>query len=123
MAARLGVGYDVNCSMATTIARSALGDVVRERGYRCLVGAFHGHAHNRLCQLSYLATYQLGLGLEDLETCERVFSKSNALAPATRNASAFHRHQAIVTYFEHMAEFEAYAALSACMAFLHMFYG
>jgi len=43
--------------------------------HTCLVGAFHGHAHNRLCQLSHLATYVKGLGLEDLEGCERAFLK------------------------------------------------
>ncbi|KAJ7703810.1 hypothetical protein B0H14DRAFT_2647720 [Mycena olivaceomarginata] len=51
---------------------------------KILVGTFHGHAHNRSCQLKHLATYVLGLGLEDLETCERFFSKSNGLARAVR---------------------------------------
>ncbi|KAI6120246.1 hypothetical protein EDD16DRAFT_1692367 [Pisolithus croceorrhizus] len=46
----------------------------------CLVGAFHGHAHHRLCQLSHLTLYVEGLGLKDLETCKHTFSKSNALA-------------------------------------------
>ena len=55
-----------------------------------LVGVFHGHAHCQLCQLENLATYINGLGLEDLETCERTFSKSNALATMTRHASMFH---------------------------------
>ncbi|KAI6126083.1 hypothetical protein EDD16DRAFT_1690754 [Pisolithus croceorrhizus] len=43
-----------------------------------LMTAF-GHAHHHLCQLSHLTLYVEGLGLEDLETCEHTFSKSNAL--------------------------------------------
>ncbi|KAG1726327.1 hypothetical protein EDD22DRAFT_789520, partial [Suillus occidentalis] len=53
-----------------------------------------------------------GLGLEDLETCERTFSKSNALAPTTRYTSIFHRQQAIASYFEYNDEYEVYANLS-----------
>ncbi|KAJ7914653.1 hypothetical protein B0H13DRAFT_1872775 [Mycena leptocephala] len=38
------------------------------------------------------------MGLEDLEGCERFFSKSNALSRSTRYASIFHRRQSIATY-------------------------
>ncbi|KAJ7320975.1 hypothetical protein DFH08DRAFT_818795 [Mycena albidolilacea] len=58
-----------------------------------LVGAFHGHAHNRKCQLDYLATYVLGLGLEDLAGAERLFSRSNGLSRSVQYASVFHRRQ------------------------------
>ncbi|KAF8178837.1 hypothetical protein K438DRAFT_1769293 [Mycena galopus ATCC 62051] len=34
-----------------------------------LVRAFHGHAHNRWCQLKYLATYVERMGIENLEGC------------------------------------------------------
>lgn len=47
-----------------------------------------------------------GLGSEDLEGCERLFSKSNALAPSIRYASIFHRGQAILEYYKHMDRFE-----------------
>ncbi|KAJ7767067.1 hypothetical protein B0H14DRAFT_3509890 [Mycena olivaceomarginata] len=53
-----------------------------------------------------------GVGLEDLEECESFFSKSNALAPCTRYASGFHRHQAIVSYLKHMDIFDTYQSLS-----------
>ncbi|KAI6100666.1 hypothetical protein EV401DRAFT_2080921 [Pisolithus croceorrhizus] len=76
-----------------------------------LVNTFHGHAHNRLCQLDNLTTYVKGLGLKDLEGCEQAFSKSNALASSTRYASIFHRRQAIASYFEHSDEMEVYANL------------
>jgi hypothetical protein len=54
------------------------------------------------------------MGLEDLEGCERFFSKSNALAPALRYASAFHRQQKIVEYIKHNDDFEVFANLSKC---------
>lgn len=108
----LGGGYDIGCKFATTLDSSPLGAIARQNNYRSLVGAFHGHAHNRLCQLTALATYCKGLGLEDLEGCERFFSKSNALASSLRYASVFHRHQAISEYLKHSDTFDTYAALS-----------
>ncbi|KAI6017609.1 hypothetical protein BKA83DRAFT_4058793 [Pisolithus microcarpus] len=108
----LGGGYDIGCRFQTTLARSTLGSQARVLNHTCLVGAFHGHAHRRLCQLSHLTLYVEGLGLEDLETCERTFSKSNALASTVRYATAFHRQQAINAYFEHNDHFEVYANLT-----------
>ncbi|KAJ7853826.1 hypothetical protein B0H14DRAFT_3450014 [Mycena olivaceomarginata] len=108
----LGVGYDIGCGFSSTVRDSPLGPLAEAMNLKMLVGAFHGHAHNRSCQLKHLATYVLGLGLEDLETCERFFSKSNGLARAVRYASVFHRCQAIVTYLAHMDAFETYANLS-----------
>ncbi|KAF7288901.1 hypothetical protein MIND_01406100 [Mycena indigotica] len=107
-----GGGYDVACNLKKTIATSNLGKLAEERQFHCLVGAFHGHAHNRLCQLEYLTTYIEGLGLEDLETLERFFSRSNGLAWSCRNASIFHRQQEITTYFKHVDTFESYPSLS-----------
>jgi hypothetical protein len=104
--ARLGGGYDISCKFGTTLDRSELGPRARDLGYKALVGSFHGHAHNRLCQTSFLATYVKGMGLEDLEGCERFFSKSNALASSLRYASSFHRKQKIVEYLRHMDQFE-----------------
>ncbi|KAJ6555622.1 hypothetical protein DFH09DRAFT_1248404 [Mycena vulgaris] len=82
-----------------------------EKEFKCLVGSFHGHAHNRLCQLGFLATYVEGMGLEDLEGCERFFSRSNGLAKSCRYASRFHRQQEIATYVKHVDSFETYANL------------
>ncbi|KAJ7339791.1 hypothetical protein DFH08DRAFT_963839 [Mycena albidolilacea] len=93
---RIGVGYDIGCHTAATISKRV----------------FHGHGHNRLCQLKYLATYVKGLGLEDLEGCEHYFSKSNALAKAVRYASRFHRQQEITTYMKNFDTFETYTNLS-----------
>ncbi|KAJ7188451.1 hypothetical protein C8R46DRAFT_830600, partial [Mycena filopes] len=108
----LGGGYDIGCGFGKTVKKSPLNSKAEELNFRSLVGSFHGHAHNRLCQLAFLATYVPGMGLEDLEGCERFFSKSNALARSTRYASVFHRRQTIATYLVHTDTFETYANLS-----------
>ncbi|KAI6016970.1 hypothetical protein BKA83DRAFT_4497506 [Pisolithus microcarpus] len=79
----LGGSYDIGCQFKTTLATSKLGKHSRSLNYTSLVNAFHGHAHNRLCQLDNLTTYVEGLGLKDLEGCEWAFSKSNTLASST----------------------------------------
>ncbi|KAJ7795486.1 hypothetical protein B0H14DRAFT_2620904 [Mycena olivaceomarginata] len=109
---KLGAGYDIGCHFDATVRYSQLGEQARTNKLKCLVGSFHGHAHNRLCQLSFLATYVEGMGLEDLEGCERYFSRSNALAKSCRYASRFHRQQEIATYAKHVDSFETYANLS-----------
>jgi Kyakuja-Dileera-Zisupton transposase len=106
----LGLGYDIACSFTGTLSRSCLGSKTQEQGLRLVVPAFHGHAHNRLCQLSYHIMMSDGFGLEDLETCERVFSASNAVARLTRHASPFHRHQYIDMHF-HQWDSEKYENL------------
>ncbi|KAI0052975.1 hypothetical protein FA95DRAFT_1482424 [Auriscalpium vulgare] len=110
--AGLGGGYDIGCKFGTSINNSALGPLARSLSYQSLVGAFHGYAHNRKCQLKNLAKYKTNLGLEDLEGCERAFSRSNPLAASTRYASAFHRQQDIATHYEHADNLEVYANLS-----------
>lgn len=107
----LGGSYDIGCKFKTTLARSMIGSHARDLNHYSLVGSFHGHAHGRLCQLDNLATYVDGLGLEDLEGCERAFSKSNSLASAIRYSSVFHHRQAIASYFEHNNDYEVYKKL------------
>lgn len=68
--ADLGQGYDISCHFKTMVNKSSLAPKAHAENHTCLVGAFHGHAHNRLCQLSFLATYVEGLRLEDLEGYE-----------------------------------------------------
>jgi len=53
-----------------------------------------------------------GLGLEDLEGCERAFSKSNSLAAPLWYASVFHRIQSIAAYFKHNNNMEVFQNLS-----------
>ncbi|KAF8143976.1 hypothetical protein K438DRAFT_1922403 [Mycena galopus ATCC 62051] len=109
---KIGNGYDIGCHFGTTLNNSELGDKARRNKFRSLVGSFHGHAHNRLCQLSFLATHVDGMGLEDLEGCERYFSRSNGLAKSVRYASKFHRRQDITTFMNQMDDLETYANLS-----------
>ncbi|PPQ86052.1 hypothetical protein CVT24_012964, partial [Panaeolus cyanescens] len=51
----LGIGYDIGCKFSKTLQKSQLGAKAKELGTTCLVGSFHGHAHNRICQLTNLA--------------------------------------------------------------------
>ncbi|KAJ7075628.1 hypothetical protein B0H15DRAFT_925383 [Mycena belliarum] len=112
-----GAGYDIGCEFGKRVnAHPVLGPAARRHRFRSLVGAFHGHAHNRRCQLCNLATYVTGVGLEDLEECESFFSKSNALASSTRYATVFHRKQAITTYLQHTDTYDTYQGLSSLLA-------
>ncbi|KAK0457967.1 uncharacterized protein EV420DRAFT_1270846 [Desarmillaria tabescens] len=110
---RLGIGYDIGCKFGGTINRSPLGELAKIKRFHVLVGLFHGHAHNRLCQLRHLGTYLMGLGLEDLETLERFFSKSNGLARGIRYASRFHRRQRITWYLKHVDRLDSFEHLSS----------
>ncbi|KIJ60264.1 hypothetical protein HYDPIDRAFT_99045, partial [Hydnomerulius pinastri MD-312] len=92
-------GYDIGCSFSTTIAASSIAKKASDHKHRFVVNSFHGHAHNRACQLDYHPLYQPGFGIEDLETCERIFAGSNAVAPVVRHASYFHWLQFIDLQF------------------------
>ncbi|KAG2030173.1 hypothetical protein BDR03DRAFT_987260 [Suillus americanus] len=114
----LGGGYDIGCQFKTTLDKSSLGPLAHSLQHTCLVGGFHGHAHHCLCQLVFLTTYIMGLGLENLETCKRTFSKSNSLASSLCYASIFHFQQAIDSYFEHNDDLEVYANI--CKSYYEM---
>ncbi|KAJ7238094.1 hypothetical protein B0H12DRAFT_1025997, partial [Mycena haematopus] len=114
---KLGLGYDIGCKFGKMVRmHPTLAQLTNDNDFKALVGAFHGHAHNRRCQLTNLSTYVKGMGLEDLEGCESFFSKSNALASTTRYATAFHRQQAIVHYLKHADAADAYQGLSLVIA-------
>ena len=98
------VAYDIACAFSKTLARSSLGPRSRQLRMAGVVPAFHGHGHNRGCQVNWHPLYMEGVGKEDFEGCERCFSESNALAAGTRLASAFHREQAIEEFFHFWAE-------------------
>ncbi|KAG2087254.1 uncharacterized protein F5147DRAFT_525704, partial [Suillus discolor] len=83
-------GYDIGCSYQKTIDASSISVKAHSNHHRFIINSFHGHAHNCHCQLWFHPLYQHGLGLEDLEMCERVFSASNAVAPVIHHASYFH---------------------------------
>ncbi|KAJ7088984.1 hypothetical protein C8R44DRAFT_892604 [Mycena epipterygia] len=96
----IGLGYDIMCAFWKTLKRSSLGAKVTAMRWQGVVPAFHGHAHNRPCQIGWHPVYVDGVGLEDFEECERTFSLSNHLAASTRLATAFHRQQQINEHFQ-----------------------
>ncbi|KAG1876360.1 hypothetical protein F4604DRAFT_1880665 [Suillus subluteus] len=104
-------GYDIGCSYGKTVAASSISSKASANHHRFLVNSFHGHAHNRQCQIQYHPLYQKGLGIEDLETCERIFSGSNAVAPVIRHASYFHWLQFIELHFDQW-DLDKYSELS-----------
>ncbi|KAJ6522106.1 hypothetical protein DFH09DRAFT_1251024 [Mycena vulgaris] len=111
----LGLGYDIGCKFAKMVrAHPVLSKLAKDNSFKSLVGAFHGYGHKRRCQVDHLATYVKGVGSEDLEGCEKFFSKSNALAPSTRYATVFHRQQTISPYLKHADTFDAYQGLCKC---------
>jgi hypothetical protein len=106
------VAYDIGCGFDKTVTQSKLlGTRAAAQALTFIVPAFHGHAHNRACQLDYHPQYIANVGIEDFETCERCFSISNGLAPNTRLATQFHRRQAIEQHFQFQDE-DKYADLS-----------
>ncbi|KAJ7853298.1 hypothetical protein B0H14DRAFT_2354415, partial [Mycena olivaceomarginata] len=96
----IGLGYDIMCAFFKTLLRSSLGAKVTAMRLQGVVPAFHGHAHNRACQIGWHPLYVDGVGLEDFEECERTFAKSNHLASITRLATPYHRQQQIDEHFQ-----------------------
>ncbi|KAF7979794.1 hypothetical protein HWV62_40842 [Athelia sp. TMB] len=117
--ANQGAGLDIGCSHSKTLANSMLGPRAKELNHTVLVDAFHGHAHNRLCQLNNLTTYVDGLGLEALGVCEQAFSKSNMHAGSTRSMGRFRRRQAIAAHFRDTDNFENYMSMTT---YIHTMY-
>ena len=82
-----------------TLRKSSLGPKAVAFRLSGVVPAFHGHAHNRGCQVQWHPLYVEGVGLEDFEECERTFCRSNELASVTRLATPYHRQQHIDEHF------------------------
>ena len=97
--ANQAIGSNIGCSLASTIAASSIRDKASRNTLQLAVNAFHGHAHNHRCQLENHPLYRRGFGLEDLETCKRIFAGSNATAPLIRHASHFHYVQYLDLHF------------------------
>jgi hypothetical protein len=107
----IALAYDVGCALHKTVMKSSLRARVEKHRLHLMTGAFHGHAHNRACQLDYHPLYIPGTGKSDGEGCEHCFCFSNALVPGTRHATPFHRLQAILEHFNFWDD-DKYAALS-----------
>ncbi|KDQ34014.1 hypothetical protein PLEOSDRAFT_1032013 [Pleurotus ostreatus PC15] len=98
------MGYDIGCSFSSTLAHSSLSSKAQELWFRLCVNAFHGYSHNYACQMKNHPNIIEGMGLEDLETLEHIFSSSNQLARIIRYSSAFQRRLYIDTYFHQWDE-------------------
>ncbi|KAF8344863.1 hypothetical protein F5887DRAFT_1061987 [Amanita rubescens] len=107
----IGCAYDIGCTFQKTVQNSSLGAQAKAAELSFMVGAFHGYAHERACQLKWHPLYMKGTGRTEGEACEHIFSSSNDLARGTRHASRFHRHQAIDEHFKFWDQ-DKYAVLS-----------
>lgn len=105
------IGHDVGCTASSTLKHSSLSERVHALFLEMLVNTFHGHAHNRLCQLVFHPLFRKLIGIEDLECCERIFSASNTTARVIRHASHFHWLQFLDLHFSQWNE-DRYADLS-----------
>ncbi|KAG6835638.1 hypothetical protein H0H93_016291 [Arthromyces matolae] len=107
-------GYDIGCRLEKTISTTSLAESFANQQCRCCVNAFHGFTHNYLCQLYHHPNNIVGMGLEDLETLERVFSSSNGLGSITRYMTAFRRRMFIDLHFQQW-DAEKYANLATML--------
>ena len=98
------MGYDIGCVFQKTILSSPLGTQFAESKSRCCVNSFHGYSHNFSCQTKNHPNVIDGVGIEDLETMERIYSSSNQVASVTRYASAYHRRIFIDMFFQQWDE-------------------
>jgi hypothetical protein len=95
----LGLAYDIMCAFIKTLHNSSIRSKVKEMRLIGVVPVFHGHAHNRVCQVRWHPMYVDGVRTEDFKTCEWVFYQSNELAACTRLTTPFHQHQEILEHF------------------------
>ncbi|EKM48913.1 uncharacterized protein PHACADRAFT_107978, partial [Phanerochaete carnosa HHB-10118-sp] len=91
-------GYDIGCSVEITVKNSSLGPEYVKKHARMCMNAFHGYLHFHICQLCFHPNVIKGAGIKDLETMERVFSRSNDLTPVIWYASAYH-HRLLIEAF------------------------
>jgi hypothetical protein len=114
------IGYDIGCVHKVTVADSSISGMAQDLRLQVAVDAFHGHAHNRLCQLSNHPLFLEGFGLEDLATCERIFSGTNPATRLIRHASYFHWLQFLDLQMDQWDK-DKYLELSKCYIILIFF--
>jgi len=99
------------------MSKSSLGAETIAFHLKGVVPAFHGHAHNRGCQVHWYPLYVKGVGLEDFEECERTFACSNELASVARLSTLYHWHQHIDEHF-HFHDLDKHASSGESYLFL-----
>ncbi|KAI0323240.1 hypothetical protein GY45DRAFT_1213278, partial [Cubamyces sp. BRFM 1775] len=100
LGANVMIGYDIGCAFKETVRNSSLGAQAHALGTRFCVNSFHGYSHSYDCQVVNHPNVIQGMGLEDLEGLERVFSASNQLAPVIRYAAPYLRRVLIDLHFQ-----------------------
>ena len=106
--------HSTGAQSSLLLPHSLLGPAFEALGCKVCVNAFHGYSHSYPCQLHNHPNMISGMGIEDLETLERIFSASNQLAAVTRYASAYRRKLLIHTFFRHWDE-EKYVNLGSML--------
>ncbi|KAF8528434.1 hypothetical protein BU17DRAFT_38233 [Hysterangium stoloniferum] len=105
------VGCDIACSFTSTVNTSSLSKQAHQCHLQLLLNSFHGYAHESKCQIVYHPMYHTSVGLEDMETCEHVFSASNSVAWGVCHASHFYWGQFLDLQFQQWDE-DKYLELS-----------
>ncbi|KAG1765357.1 hypothetical protein EDD22DRAFT_978793 [Suillus occidentalis] len=95
-----GFGHNIGCTSRKTIAGSSIGAKAEELNLIVAVNAFHGYVHNRRCQLANHPLYLDGFGIEDLETCEHIFSSSNNKYMELSHASLINEYTPLLHVFK-----------------------
>ncbi|KAG6875863.1 hypothetical protein C0992_001989, partial [Termitomyces sp. T32_za158] len=80
----IGCAYDIGCAFNTTIQGTSISSKVKEANLRLMCGAFHGHAHNRLCQLCWHPLYIKGTGHLEGEGCQYLANHYREAAAAVK---------------------------------------
>ncbi|KAG0705259.1 hypothetical protein DFH29DRAFT_800494, partial [Suillus ampliporus] len=97
----IGVGYDVGCTFNKIVQDSPLlGAKAHNARIKFCVNAFHGYAHNCLCQVQHHPLYLSSFGLEDLKTMKHIFSASNGISYTMCYATQYHWTQALDLHFQ-----------------------
>ena len=112
--ANQAIRSNIGCSLRSTVATSSIQDKASHNNFLLAVNAFHGHVHNRKCQLQNHPLYLRGFGLKDLETCKQIFSGSNPTAPLICHVSHFHYVQYLDLHFNQW-DMDRYLELSKCV--------
>ncbi|PLW25542.1 hypothetical protein PCASD_23365 [Puccinia coronata f. sp. avenae] len=91
---RFGILYDIGCHLDAHVQkRQLLGSQINHVVFGTSV--FHAYVHNWECQVKYNPRYNNHWGLSDGEGMERLWSQLSDMVGPLRNATRFHRLQAI----------------------------
>ncbi|KAG2344252.1 hypothetical protein BDR05DRAFT_863946, partial [Suillus weaverae] len=96
--------YDIGCGFMLAIKNSSLGENFWKMESRMCMDAFHGYAHNYVCQTKNHPLGITGAGLKDFKTIKQIFSASNQLATVTCYSSSYRCHVLLKLLFKQWDE-------------------